>query len=307
MGAAAVQGSSCTPWAGLGSKAPFPPQEQGCPHGQVWPGSAIAGHRILTPPCSRAHPATQIPISWPDSPLRPLIHCGRLSTPAPTLSTQGTPSLLLLQKRPPSRLCWERGPSLAGPARGLCAGTWQPGTLSAPSARLALLRRQRSVPGPSCGTAVPLLGQPARGRPLERCGRPCSATCSPVVWHQLPSLGATPVRGSGEHGSILGRCRGCAEPCSGPCPQSIADVVGKGRGMAVCCIPGAGSALGPGGGCPVGAQPHPAHPMPRPSWRPRHKSPCVTCLVDGAFLLSLCFCQMTLVCVFEKWQITTAQ
>lgn len=64
------------PWAGLGSKAPIPPQEQGCPHSQVWPGSAITGHRILAPPCSRAHPATQISISWPDSPPQPLIHTG---------------------------------------------------------------------------------------------------------------------------------------------------------------------------------------------------------------------------------------
>lgn len=77
--------------------------------------------------------------------------------------------------------------------------------------------------------------------------------------------------------------------------------------MAVCCIPWAGSALGPGRGCPMGAQPCPVHPVPWPSWCPRHEFPCVTCLADGSFLLSLCFCRMPLVCVFEKRQITTAQ
>lgn len=75
----------------------------------------------------------------------------------------------------------------------------------------------------------------------------------------------------------------------------------------VCCIPCVGRALGLGRGCPKGAQFRPAHPVPQPSWRPRHQSPCVTRLVEGSFLLSLWFCRMPQVCVFEKQQITTAQ
>lgn len=164
-------------------------------------------------------------------------HCSRSSAPAPVLSTQGTPSPLLppgpalLQKHPPSCLCRERGRSLARPTRGLCTGTWQPGALSVPSTRLALLRRQRGVPGPSRGTAVPLLGQLVCGaRPSERYELPCSATCSLMARHRLPSLGATPVQGSGEHSSVSRRSCGRVELCSGPCRWPVADAVGKGRG-----------------------------------------------------------------------------
>lgn len=139
----------------------------------------------------------------PDPHLRGLTHHhGRSSAPAPALSTQGTHSLLLppgpalRQKHPPSCLCQERGPSLAGPARGLHAGTWQPGVLSVPSVRLAPLRRQRGVPGPSRGTAVPLLGQPAYGaRPLERYELPCSPTCSPVAAAPAAFPGSHPGAG----------------------------------------------------------------------------------------------------------------
>lgn len=145
----------------------------------------------------RATPFTGTPCH-PDPHLPGLTHHrGCSSTPAPSLSTQGTLSLLLplgpalLQKRPPSCLHRERGPSLARPARGLCTGTWQPGALSAPSARLALLRRQRGVPGPSRGTAVPLLGQPAQGLSLRE------VRAAPLC-NLLPH-GPAPVVFSGSH------------------------------------------------------------------------------------------------------------
>lgn len=164
MEAAGVWGSSRTPWAGLGSKAPLPPQEQGCPHGQVWPGSAVAGHGILVLPRSRAHPATQIPISRPDSPPRPLIRTGpeHAGHPFPVPPAAS---------RPPT----EAPTPLTAPGAGPFAGRTHTGSLHWDLAAQRTVSTERalgSAPPPArrawalAGTAVPLLGQPAQGPSL---------------------------------------------------------------------------------------------------------------------------------------------
>jgi len=142
--------------------------------GPAWPWDPCAALPAGTP----CHPDPHLP---------GLTHCrGRSSAPERTGHPFPAPPT-----ETPTRLCAGASLSPAGPVQGLCAGTWQPGTLSVPSTLLALLCRQRSMPGPWCGTPVPLLGQPACGAcRSERYELPCSATsCLPGEPPQCGGLG----------------------------------------------------------------------------------------------------------------------
>lgn len=179
MGPSAVQGSSCVPWTGLGSKhLPWSGQSKLC--------CGLPQHPCVVPfagtPC---HPDPHLPS---------LTHChSRSSISSPSPENAGHPFPAAPAETPAAGPVTSRGPALAGPA---------PGAVSpALSTRLALLTASTAWLGPH-GIIVPLLGQPERGLALRE-------VWAAPFWNLLPHRlalparpGSHPVQGSGKSSSI---------------------------------------------------------------------------------------------------------
>lgn len=275
-GAVAVQESSLIPWTGLGSKHP------------PWSGQSKLCCGLPQHPCVALFAGTPC---HPDPHLASLTHChSRSSISSPSPENTGHPSPAPPAETPPSWPCRQQGPALAGPAQSICTGSWQPHTVSAEHT-LGSEHRQHGVSRPSQHCCALIRAASAGPVPHRGVG-------SPHLEPAPPSSGIAhlpwqpPRAGVWEAQQCLQWSCGPAEPCLGSCRGSVSDGVGNGKGERESSLLGKwchGTEQRLHYGCTVS-----------------HSS-CITCLTEGFFLLSLCFCQMPLVCVLEKQQITTAQ